>query len=67
MTIWGTSYFRSFADAVAYYKRIGYSPADITKKVEAGEIHIGKPDLNPGEKLVLIRDEGRYAIEESKL
>lgn len=62
MTMTGTSYFVSLAKAAQYYRDYGYSMADIERKVAAGEIHIGKPPLNRGEKLLIIDDGTRYAI-----
>lgn len=63
----GTSYFNSFMDAVAYYKPYEGSDADATeavyRKLRGREIHIGRPSLKPGERLVLDTKEGRYFIE----
>lgn len=35
----------------------------VQHKLESGEIHIGKPELKPGEKLLLNHEEGRYSIQ----
>lgn len=37
--------------------------ADIQQMISRGEIHIGRPWVGPNERLVVIKDEGRYAIE----
>lgn len=66
----GTSHFVSLTAARAYYSP--YDPdltaeelkAWIDRKVAEGEIHIGKPTLQPGQKLSVIPGEGRYQIEE---
>ena len=63
----GTSYFVSRAMAVRYYKPYeGGNLADATRavdrKIAAGQIHIGKPELKPGETLSVIDDGTRYAI-----
>jgi hypothetical protein len=47
--------------ALAYYEPYGLDAADVKAKIEAGEIHIGKPTTKPGETLRL-NDEGRYII-----
>ena len=68
--ITGTSYFKSYIDAIDYYR--DYAP-NLTRaelghwvdnKIKAGEIHTGKPDLKPGQRLLLNAAEGRYFIEE---
>lgn len=61
MTV-GTSHFVSFARACQYYAVYGYSKADVRKLVNTGEIHIGAPQVQPGERLVFIDDATRYAI-----
>lgn len=71
MTITGTSNFVSFTKACDYYRNQGnedLSPADLELLVLAkkgdGEITIGKPDVQPGQRLLVIDDGTRYAIEE---
>jgi len=65
----GTSYFISAAHAARYYfdalPWMGPHDArcEVERKLRAGEIHIGKPELKPGERLCLI-DNARYAIED---
>lgn len=63
----GTSYFNSFMDAVAYYKPYegSYKAATqaVERKLRGHEIHIGRPSLKPGERLLLDIKEGRYFIE----
>jgi hypothetical protein len=64
---YGTSYFPSLAAARKYYAPYGYSGAAITRKINSGEIHIGKPPLEYGkERCVLIDDGTRYAVEDSQ-
>lgn len=59
---YGTSYFRSKAEAIAYFKPYGYNAKDIATKIRAGDISIGKPTLKAGEKLDFDVREGRYFI-----
>lgn len=58
----GTSYFVSLEAAYRYYAEYRLYPPDVRTKVEAGEIHIGKPTLLSGEKLIIIDNSQRYAI-----
>ena len=62
MTQVGTSYFKDFNAACRYYKDYGLESGDVSDKIYLGEIHIGKPDLKPGESLSLIHNGTRYAI-----
>jgi hypothetical protein len=63
-TYYGTSYFVSERDAVWYYRKYEGANAKraVQRKLEAGEIHIGKPPLKPGDTLSLIDNGTRYAI-----
>ena len=63
---YGTSYFVSFELAVSYYKAYGFSRQDVGSKRARGEIHIGEPRLRPGQRLVVIDEGTRYAIEEDE-
>lgn len=76
MFIVGTPYFASITKACDYYKDQGYfdgdsledlKPAELERliraKVDEGEIYIGKPEIEPGERLLLIDGGTRYAIE----
>ncbi len=67
MTTYGTSYFVSVAAATRYYRPYEgqHSPAAVSRKIAAGEIHIGKPALKAGETLSIIDDGTRYAITEA--
>jgi hypothetical protein len=61
----GTCHFVSIADAASYYRDTypgedGYRAA--RRKIDAGEIHIGKPTLKEGELLTTIDEGRRYAI-----
>ena len=63
----GTSFFPTLSAAVTYYEPYGFSRADVREKAESGEISIGKPELQPGERLIYHPGEGRYLIETHKL
>jgi hypothetical protein len=60
----GTSHFVSKQTAIRYYAYEGATAADIDRKLSEGLIHIGKPDLKPGQRLTVIDDGTRYAIED---
>lgn len=68
-TITGTSHFVNFLRARQYYR--AYDPslslkelnAWVKRKLDEGEIHLGKPVANPGETVTLNDEEGRYFIE----
>lgn len=57
----GTSHFDTLASAIRYYSNQGYSPEDVARKIDDGEIHIGKPEILSTEKLS-VNSEGRYMI-----
>lgn len=66
----GTAHFVNFTKACDYYREQGnddLTPAELERYVrdmiEDGEIHIGKPDLDVGQRLLLIDDGCRYAVE----
>ena len=63
--IYGTSHFASKLDAYVYYKPYGYDDVRtaVDRKLAEGEIHIGKPEAKPGERVLLNVQEGRYFIE----
>lgn len=62
---YGTSHFISRVAACQYYAAYEPNSEDtVARKLEAGEIHIGKPDLKPGQRLSIIPGEGRYQIED---
>jgi hypothetical protein len=64
----GTSHFATISHAVTYYQRQGMwhkeSRDTVKTKLNQGEIHIGKPEAKPGERVTLDSD-GRYWIEET--
>lgn len=60
----GTSYFVSKAAAVRYYAYEGATEATIERKLAEGLIHIGKPPLQNGQRLTVIDDGTRYAVED---
>lgn len=65
----GTSYFVSFDKACDYYRTYeetsSAAVASVVSKIAEGSIHIGKPALKPGERLLVIDNGTRYAIEEA--
>lgn len=69
MTITGTSHFVNFTKACDYYRDYvpGYTPAALERyvraKIDDGEIYLGKPELEPGQRLLVIDDGCRYAVE----
>lgn len=67
MTV-GTSYFVSRELAIRYYRPYHYEDTTraVGAKLAGGEIHIGKPPLQPGDKLLIIDEGTRYAIQEAK-
>ncbi len=72
MTTVGTSHFVNFTKACDYYKGQGYdelTPAglerEVRRKLADGEIHLGKPEVGVGDRLVLVDGGTRYAIEEA--
>lgn len=69
----GISHFVNFTKACDYYKGQGYdelTPAALEsamrEKIEGGEITIGKPDVAVGERLLVIDDGCRYALQAAK-
>lgn len=66
----GTSHFETLYAARRYYRDYdpSLSPKELHKwvadKLHAGEIHIGAPEVKPGQRLSVIPGEGRYQIEE---
>jgi hypothetical protein len=58
----GTAHFVSLESARRYFKDYGYTYSDVVRKERAGEIHIGKPAVQPGEFLTVIDGGTRYAI-----
>jgi len=66
MVIIGTSHFVSRSHAAHYYANCESSYSDamvaVADKLANGEIHVGKPALQPGEQLTLIDGGDRYGI-----
>ena len=58
----GTEHFINKNAAVRYYKTYGLAEHEVDDKIKAGEIKIGQPTIQQGEKLHF-NDEGRYVIE----
>jgi hypothetical protein len=65
MTIWGTSYFRSYAHAVHYYRH-QYKRSFVDEMLAEGSIHIGAPPMKDGETCILIDEGTRWAIVDGK-
>jgi len=65
----GTSYFFSRAAAIRYYKDYHYddTAAAVDRKLREGEIHIGKPPLKAGERLIMLDGGKRYGIVENPM
>jgi len=63
VVITGTDYFVDRKSANSYYAEQGYSRSDVTNKITNKEIHIGKPPLKKGERLLIVDNGRRYAIE----
>lgn len=58
-----SSHFVSYSSAIRYYKAYGCKPADVSRKIQAGEIHLGQPrNLPAGQTIEGVNDEGRYVI-----
>ena len=66
MTLQGTSHFISFQKAVIYYSTYGYPLEQVEKKLQAGEITIGVPQVTPKQRVILHPTEGRYLIEDRR-
>jgi hypothetical protein len=60
----GTSHFVNIDWAACYYRGYGLNKSDVKRKVATGEIHIGKPEVLPGEVAWVNVSEGRYFITE---
>ena len=59
----GTAYFIDVYAAINYYAPYGFCSEDVLYKLDQEEIHLGKPDVPEGAKLLLDRSGGRYIIE----
>ncbi len=62
----GTSYFKSKAAAIRYYRPYGFDRAAVEQKLAEGEIHIGVPPTKPGDTLQLIDGGTRWQITEAE-
>jgi hypothetical protein len=66
----GTCYFVSFTKACDYYRGQSdeLTPAQleriVKRKINEGEISIGKPDVPEGARLLIIDSGTRYALED---
>lgn len=67
MLIVGTAYFVSKSKAARYYRDYegddGY--AAVNRKLDTGEIHIGKPPMKTGDTLIVLDGGTRYGIIEA--
>lgn len=68
MTTYGTAYFKDLESACTYYDDYHYPNTfdTVMRKLNEGEIHIGKPTLKPGQTCFLIDNGTRYAIQEKE-
>ena len=57
-TCTGTAHFCSREAAERYYANVD----DVAEKLKSGDIHIGRPELAPGQSIITNRDEGRYYV-----
>jgi len=62
MTRIGLPYFKTLTDAYKYYAPLGLNCDEVAYKINRGEIHIGKPQVNAGEVLGIDLDK-RYYVE----
>lgn len=60
-TTHGTCHFASLTDATVYYRPYGYDRAAVVNKLNAGEIHIGRPSVAENQ-IISIDSDGRYHI-----
>jgi hypothetical protein len=60
-----THHFITFHAACRYYANQGESVQDVRDKIREGTIAVGAPlNLDPTQRLVMNREEGRYFLEE---
>jgi hypothetical protein len=59
----GTSYFVNREAAISYYALQGEDEPAVSDKIASGLITIGKPAILLGERLLIIDNGRRYAIE----
>lgn len=66
----GTSHFPTLHCAIRYYMPYEGSYKEtkpvVERKLDEGQIHLGKPAIKPGQKLILIDEGTRYAIIENE-
>lgn len=64
MTTTGTHHFRSMDDAVRYYATYGDDLAEVQRKLDTGEIAIGKPRVWNGRLISewIVDEDGRYRV-----
>jgi hypothetical protein len=58
-----TNFFHTTTAAVRCFTSFGYSREQIEDKLWSGEIRIGSPTPQAGERVVLDTTDGRYYIE----
>lgn len=58
----GTGHFVTKRDALKYFRKQGDDRWGTEQRIKEGSIIIGKPTAPMGRKVVVIPDEGRYAI-----
>lgn len=59
----GTSHFVNRVLAYRYFSAQNETKLSVDTKIRDGEIRIGKPTLKDGERLVIVDNGCRYAIE----
>jgi hypothetical protein len=59
----GTACFVNEDAAVRYYRDQNFTREDVRRKASEGEISFGKPTLKDGERLIVVDNGTRYAIE----
>lgn len=64
-TQYGTCCFRSLADAERYYSEHIYGKGAAKRKLESGEIKLGRPPVKAGDS-IHVNDEGRYVVTEGE-
>jgi len=56
----GTCHFYDMLAACLYYSQYGVSKGDVQRKLDEGEIKLGRPEEKEGERVWLDAEEGRY-------
>jgi hypothetical protein len=62
-TRYGTNHFATWGSAFRYYAKLRFTDKDVIRKVDDGEIAIGRPKHKP-EETAVIDEDGRYYIKQ---